>query len=235
MLSTFAFIFNLRRYTSASSARRLSSRQGTGTRVIQNHVSTARSTFVRLWVNAHTDAQTRFVIADRPQTIVWAFTLSSRTSIWRFMAIWPSVETLFSITPVSEVVPVCVLTIRCSWRPTILESPDWPRELRLPRPVKTPRLSLFVHKVAISGLPATARQTHGAARARDGAGLKTRGDSRAPIFEARVQNPRVTGVRALLVGAPALGAFPQDSGFGLVQEAGAFRCFATALPHASLG
>jgi len=39
------------------------------------------------------------VIADRPQTIVWAFTLSSRTSIWRFMAIWPSVESLFSITP----------------------------------------------------------------------------------------------------------------------------------------
>jgi len=39
------------------------------------------------------------VIADRPQTIVWAFTLSSRTSIWRFMAILPSVETLFSITP----------------------------------------------------------------------------------------------------------------------------------------
>ena len=40
------------------------------------------------------------MIADRPQTIVWAFTLSSRTSIWRFMAIWPSVECLFSITPV---------------------------------------------------------------------------------------------------------------------------------------
>ena len=39
------------------------------------------------------------MIADRPQTIVWAFTLSSRTSIWRSMAIWPSVETLFSITP----------------------------------------------------------------------------------------------------------------------------------------
>ena len=39
------------------------------------------------------------MIADQPQTIVWAFTLSSRTSIWRFMAIWPSVETLFSITP----------------------------------------------------------------------------------------------------------------------------------------
>jgi hypothetical protein len=43
------------------------------------------------------------VIADRPQTIVWAFTLSSRTSIWRFMAIWPSVETLFSITPLYRV------------------------------------------------------------------------------------------------------------------------------------
>ena len=40
------------------------------------------------------------MIADRPQSIIWAFTLSSRTSIWRFMAIWPSVETLFSITPV---------------------------------------------------------------------------------------------------------------------------------------
>ena len=45
------------------------------------------------------DSRTRFVIADRPQTIVWAFTLSSRTSIWRFMAICPSVESLFSITP----------------------------------------------------------------------------------------------------------------------------------------
>jgi len=42
------------------------------------------------------------VIADRPQTIVWAFTLSSRTSIWRFMAIWPSVETLLSKTPLPE-------------------------------------------------------------------------------------------------------------------------------------
>ena len=41
------------------------------------------------------------MIADRPQTIVWAFTLSSRTSIWRFMAIWPSVESLFSITPLT--------------------------------------------------------------------------------------------------------------------------------------
>ena len=39
------------------------------------------------------------MITDRPQTIVWAFTLSSQTSIWRFMAIWPSVESLFSITP----------------------------------------------------------------------------------------------------------------------------------------
>ena len=63
-----------------------------GTWVIENNYSTARSTFSRLWVNAHTDERTRFVIADRPQTIVWAFTLSSRTSIWRFMAIWPSVE-----------------------------------------------------------------------------------------------------------------------------------------------
>ena len=53
-------------------------------------------------MNAHTDARTRFVIADRPQTIVWAFTLSSRTSIWRFMAIWPSVESLFSITPLPD-------------------------------------------------------------------------------------------------------------------------------------
>jgi len=60
---------------------------GSGTGVIENNVSTARSTFARAWVNAHTDARTRFVIADRPQTIVWAFTLSSRTSIWRFMAI----------------------------------------------------------------------------------------------------------------------------------------------------
>ena len=55
--------------------------------------------FSRLMGIAHTDARTRFVIADRPQTIVWAFTVSSRTSIWRFMAIWPSVESLFSITP----------------------------------------------------------------------------------------------------------------------------------------
>ena len=30
------------------------------------------------------------MVADQPQTIVWAFTLSSRTSIWRFMAIWQS-------------------------------------------------------------------------------------------------------------------------------------------------
>ena len=62
------------------------------TGVIENNYSTARSTFARLWVNAHTDERTRFVIADRPQTIVWAFSLSSRTSIWRFLAIWPSVE-----------------------------------------------------------------------------------------------------------------------------------------------
>jgi len=67
--------------------------------VIENNVSTAISTFARVRVNAHTDAQTRFVIADRSQTIAWAFTLSSRMSIWRFMAIWPSVETLFSIPP----------------------------------------------------------------------------------------------------------------------------------------
>ena len=44
--------------------------------VIENKVSTARSTYARMWVNAHTDARTRFVIADRPLTIVWAFTLS---------------------------------------------------------------------------------------------------------------------------------------------------------------
>ena len=62
------------------------------TGVIENHYSTARSTVARMWVNAHTDERTRFVIAERPQTIVWALTLSSRTSIWRFMAIWPSVE-----------------------------------------------------------------------------------------------------------------------------------------------
>ena len=36
----------------------------------------SRSTFARVRVNAHTDARTRFVIADRPQTIVCAFTLS---------------------------------------------------------------------------------------------------------------------------------------------------------------
>jgi hypothetical protein len=49
-----------------------------------------------------------------------------------------------------------------------------------------------------------------------------------------VQNPRVTGVW----GAPGVRAcsrgFPEASSFGLVQEAGAFRGFATALPHASL-
>ena len=45
-----------------------------GTGVIENKHSTARSTFARVWVNAHTDARTRFVIADRPHTIVWAFT-----------------------------------------------------------------------------------------------------------------------------------------------------------------
>jgi len=57
---------------------------GPGTGVIENNVSTARSTFARAWVNAHTYARTRFVIAGRPQTIVWAFTLSLRTSIlWR--------------------------------------------------------------------------------------------------------------------------------------------------------
>jgi len=66
-----------------------------GTGIIENNVSTARSTFARLSVNAHTHVWARFVIADRPQTIVLAFTLSSRTSIWRFTAIWPSVEKLF--------------------------------------------------------------------------------------------------------------------------------------------
>jgi len=55
---------------------RNSATAGPGTRVIENNVSTARSTFARVWVNAHTDARTRFVIADRPQTILWAFTLS---------------------------------------------------------------------------------------------------------------------------------------------------------------
>ena len=91
---------NHMRVFSHSGVRRLGLRQLSGlTGVIENNVSTARSTFARAWVNAHTDARTRFVIADRPQTIVWAFTLSSRTSIWRFMAIWPSVESLFSITP----------------------------------------------------------------------------------------------------------------------------------------
>ena len=103
-----------------------------------------------------------------------------------------------------------IASSHCSWRPTILESPDWPRELRLPRPGETTRLPLplFVHKVAISGLPATARQTHGAARARDGAGLKTCGDSRAPIFEARVQNPRFTGVRGAPGGRACSRGFP---------------------------
>jgi len=52
---------------------------------MNNNYSTARSTFPRLRVNAHTDERTRFVIADRPQTIVWAFTISSRTSVWRFI------------------------------------------------------------------------------------------------------------------------------------------------------
>ena len=66
--------------------------KGSGRGVIENNYSTARSTFARLWVSDHTDERTRFVIADRPQTIVWAFTLILRTSIWRFMAIWPSVE-----------------------------------------------------------------------------------------------------------------------------------------------
>jgi len=35
-----------------------------GTGVIENNFSTTRSTFARVWVNAHTDARTRFVIAD---------------------------------------------------------------------------------------------------------------------------------------------------------------------------
>ena len=41
-----------------------------------NNYSTARSTFARVWLNAHTDVRTGFVIADRPHTLVWAFTLS---------------------------------------------------------------------------------------------------------------------------------------------------------------
>jgi len=45
------------------------------TGVIENKHSTARSTFARVWVNANTDERTRLVIADRPHTIVWAFTL----------------------------------------------------------------------------------------------------------------------------------------------------------------
>jgi hypothetical protein len=69
------------------------------TGLIENDYSTARSTFARMWGHADRDARTRFVIADQPQTNVWAFTLSSRTSIWRLSAIWPSVEYLFSITP----------------------------------------------------------------------------------------------------------------------------------------
>jgi len=81
--------------------------------VVENKQSTARSTFVRVRVNAHTDPRTRFVIADRPQTIAWAFTLSSRTSIWRFMAIWPSVECLFSIIPL----PVYPYTLAASAYP----------------------------------------------------------------------------------------------------------------------
>jgi hypothetical protein len=76
--------------------------QGPDTGAIENKHSTARSTFARVRVNVHTDARTRFVIAGRPQTIVWAFTLSSRTSIWWFMAIGPSVECIFSITTVPE-------------------------------------------------------------------------------------------------------------------------------------
>ena len=36
------------------------------TGVIENKHSTARSTFARVRVNAHTDARTRFMIADRP-------------------------------------------------------------------------------------------------------------------------------------------------------------------------
>ena len=68
--------------------------------VNENKPSTARSTFARVRVNVRTDVRTQFVIADRPKTIVWAITLSSQTSIWRFMAIWLSVECLFSITPV---------------------------------------------------------------------------------------------------------------------------------------
>jgi hypothetical protein len=71
---------------------------------------------------------------------------------------------------------------------------DWPRELRLPRPGKTPRLPLFVHKVAISGLPATARQTHGAARARDGWRVKnTRRPSCAHIRGPGAKPPGYRG------------------------------------------
>jgi hypothetical protein len=77
----------------------------------------------------------------------------------------------------------------------------------------TPSLPLSVHKVAISGLPATALQTHGAARARDGDGLKTRGDPRAPTFEARVQNPRVTGVRGAPGGRACPRGMPPNLGF----------------------
>ena len=66
---------------------------------VENKHSTARLTFARVRVNAHTDARTRFVIADRPQTIVWAFTLSSRTSIWLLMATRPPAECLISMTP----------------------------------------------------------------------------------------------------------------------------------------
>jgi len=52
-----------------------------GTGVIEINYSTARSTFARLWVNAHTDARTRFVIADRPQTLVWALLTLSLANV----------------------------------------------------------------------------------------------------------------------------------------------------------
>jgi len=48
------------------------------------------------------------------------------------------------------------------------------------------------------------------------------------------KTPGSPGSGARPVGAPALEASPEASSFGLVQEAGAFRDFASALPHASL-
>jgi hypothetical protein len=70
-----------------------------GTGVIENNVSTARSAFARMWVNAHTDATDS--MRDRRPTADYRMGIHPELvkSIWRFMAIWPSVECLFSRTP----------------------------------------------------------------------------------------------------------------------------------------